>query len=72
MYEVWGKQTLDYRHVFYLILRTLGYEYLFYVHWCFAMGVGSPGTGVKDSCDCRVILGIEPRSSERAASALNH
>jgi hypothetical protein len=31
-------------------------------------GVRSPGTGVTEDC----VLGIEPGSSERAASALNY
>ena len=51
--------------------------FLFYMHWCFIWmyiwceGIGSPGTGVT-VVSCHRVLGIEPGSCGRKASALNH
>jgi hypothetical protein len=41
------------------------------LHACLNEGISSPATGVADSCELPWVLGIEPESSRRAASALS-
>lgn len=55
------------------ILKKISYAPTFCLHVCLCEGVGASGTRVTDSlCAAKWVLGIEPRSSGRAASTLNH